>query len=130
MKRVVIIGGGVAGFCAGIYLRASGYDTLIIEKNAVAGGACIGWERRGCYIDGCIHWMAGVSPKSSLYHIWRDTHAIMEDTEIFYQDELMRMDYSNGKSFTLWRDLDKLEKEVYNDSRKINFAEYLFAEVA
>ena len=112
MKRVVIIGGGVAGFCAGIYLRASGYDTLIIEKNAVAGGACIGWERSGCYIDGCIHWMAGVSPKSSLYHIWRDTHAIMEDTEIFYQDELMRMDYSNGKSFTLWRDLDKLEKEL------------------
>ena len=52
-KKVIIIGGGVAGFSAGTYLQLNGYETEIIEKNPVAGGSCICWERSGCYIDGC-----------------------------------------------------------------------------
>ena len=79
MKKVIIIGGGVAGFTSGTYLRANGYETLILEKNAIAGGACIGWERSGCYIDGCIHWFTGVKKDTHLYKkisfcIWKGVY--------------------------------------------------------
>lgn len=112
MKKVCIIGGGVAGFAAGIYLRANGYDTEIFEKNAVAGGACMGWERQGCYIDGCIHWLTGVAPKSELRKLWLETHALFPDTKIYFQDDLMRMRHSDGTEFTYWADLDKLQAEL------------------
>lgn len=111
-KKVIIIGGGVAGFTAGIYLRVNGYDVEILEKNAVAGGACIGWERQGCYIDGCIHWLAGVHPESNIHKHWRDTHAITDDTEIFYQNELVEYRLEDGKTLTLWADLEKTEQAL------------------
>ena len=38
MKKVVIIGGGIAGLSAGIYARLCGMDVEIYEKNAVPGG--------------------------------------------------------------------------------------------
>ncbi len=111
MSKVIIIGGGVAGFTAGIYLRANGYETEIIEKNLVAGGACIGWERGGCYIDGCIHWMTGVKPNTGLNELWKDVGALDEETNIFYQDDLMHMKYGD-KSVIFWKDTKKLEKEL------------------
>ena len=112
MKKVLIIGGGVSGLTTGIYLQSSGYEKEILEKNHVTGGACIGWERKGCYIDGCIHWLSGVNPKSSLNQLWRETHAIKEDTEIFYQDDLASFTFPNGKKLTIWADTGKLEKEL------------------
>ena len=66
-KKVIIIGGGVSGLTTGIYLRKSGYDVEILEKNAIPGGACVGWERKGCYIDGCIHWLVGTKPGNPYY---------------------------------------------------------------
>ena len=32
MKKVIVIGGGVSGLSAGIYLKANGYDVELIEK--------------------------------------------------------------------------------------------------
>jgi flavin-dependent dehydrogenase len=37
-KRIIIIGGGMAGLCAGCYLRMNGYDTVIYEMNSSPGG--------------------------------------------------------------------------------------------
>ncbi|MBQ2769478.1 MAG: NAD(P)/FAD-dependent oxidoreductase [Clostridia bacterium] len=111
-KKVIIIGGGLSGFTTGIYLQANGYDTEIVEKNAVSGGACIGWERKGCYIDGCIHWMTGVNPKTAEYGLWRDIHALKEDTEIFFQRDFAHFDCGEGKSLTIWGDLEELQAEL------------------
>ncbi len=112
MKKVLIIGGGVSGLSTGIYLQANGYETEILEKNHVSGGACIGWERKGCYIDGCIHWLSGVNPKSSLHRLWRETGALTDDTKIFYQDDLAHFIFLDGKKFTYWADVDKLQKAL------------------
>ena len=54
MKKVVIIGGGIAGMTAGILLQNAGFATEIYEKNAVPGGQCTGWKREGYFIDNCI----------------------------------------------------------------------------
>ena len=112
MKKAIIIGGGMAGYAAGIYLQANGYQTLILEKNAVAGGACIGWERQGCYIDGCIHWFTGTNPKSQMYKMWRDLHALRDDVPVAYQDDLVKVRHSDGTEFIFYADPDKMEKEL------------------
>ena len=49
MKKVVIIGGGIAGMTAGVLLQKAGFATEIYEKNALPGGQCTGWKRRLFY---------------------------------------------------------------------------------
>ena len=111
-KKVIIIGGGVSGIATAIYLKLNGYDTLILEKNAILGGACIGWERKDCYIDGCTHWLVGVNPTTATYKLWEDVGALSPEVDIFYQDDFYTLDFADGKSFTVWADLDKLQKEL------------------
>ena len=38
MRKVVIVGGGIAGMTAGVLLQKVGFDTEIYEKNALPGG--------------------------------------------------------------------------------------------
>ena len=101
-KRVIIIGGGVSGLTTGIYLRLNGYKTLILEKNATLGGACIGWEREGCYIDGCVHWLVGTDPTSSTYRLWETTGLLTKSVEIFNQEDFYTLDFGEDKTFTIW----------------------------
>lgn len=112
MKKVIVIGGGVAGLSTGIYLQMNGYQTEIIEKNSIVGGACVGWERKGFYIDGCIHWLTGVNPKDPLYKLWRETNALTNDTEVFYQNELTKYVYDGKELFTIYADPRKLEQSL------------------
>lgn len=122
-KKVIIIGGGVSGLSTAIYLRLNGYQTLVLEKNADIGGACTGWERKGCYIDGCMHWLVGVDPKSTTYKLWETVGALSPDVKIYNQEDFYTLDFGEGKSFTVWADLDKLQKELISfapeDERQI-----------
>lgn len=111
MKKIVIIGGGIAGLSAGIYAQKAGYQSEIYEKNTVAGGQCTGWDRKGCHIDNCIHWLTGTKNRTALYQLWQDVGVLNENirliqTDRFYTSEL------DGKSASLWKDLDKTEKEL------------------
>ena len=55
MKKVIIIGAGIAGLTAGVHLQKAGYETEVYEKNPLPGGMCTGWMREGYFIDNCIH---------------------------------------------------------------------------
>ena len=35
MKKVIIIGGGIAGLSAGVYARRSGFDVTILEQHTI-----------------------------------------------------------------------------------------------
>lgn len=124
MKKIIIVGGGIAGLSAGIYLRANGYAVDLLEKNPTIGGACIGWERKGFYIDGCIHWLSGVNKKSPMYQLWKETNALSNDTPIIYQNDLIKYKFKDGKEIYLWADIDKCKKALYDfapeDKRQIN----------
>lgn len=78
MKRVVIIGGGMAGLSAGITAQKLGYDTEIIEKTNTAGGNLCGWDRGGFHIDNCLHWLTGTNEKSELNSLWREYGALKD----------------------------------------------------
>ena len=47
MKKVIIIGGGIAGLSAGVYARRSGFDVTILEQHTIPGGNSTSWKRDG-----------------------------------------------------------------------------------
>lgn len=123
MKKVVIVGGGIAGLTAGIYLQEAGFDTEIYEQNAIAGGQCTGWKRDGYLIDNCIHWLTGTKDGSALNKLWHKIGALedgvkLHEKESFYTSEL------DGTKLTFWRDLERTRKEMLSlspeDSAEIN----------
>jgi len=58
-KRIVIVGGGVAGLSTCCYARMNGYEAEIHESHTIPGGLCTTWKR-GCYqFDGSLEWLVG-----------------------------------------------------------------------
>jgi len=39
-KHVIVIGAGIAGLCAAIYAKRSGFDVTLIEQHSISGGMC------------------------------------------------------------------------------------------
>lgn len=81
-KKVNIIGAGLAGISAGIYLQQAGIQTEIYELAPWAGGVCTTWERKGYRFDGCIHWMVGTKKGDGFYELYREVDALAENTVI------------------------------------------------
>jgi phytoene dehydrogenase-like protein len=110
MKRVVIIGGGVAGLSAGITAQKLGYDTEIIEKTNTAGGNLCGWDRGGFHIDNCIHWLTGTNPASNIYRMW-DKLGVFENTEIIGGESLYTCSLG-GQSISIKRNLRDFQADL------------------
>lgn len=111
MAKVLIIGGGVSGLSAGIFSRLAGYETVIIEKHRVAGGNLTGWDRSGCHIDNCIHWLTGTNEHSVHYKTWEQLGALGDGIEIIQGESLYTCEL-DGQTLTLWRDLDRFERDL------------------
>ena len=110
-KKIVIVGGGIAGLAAGIYGRLDDYEVDIYEKNPVAGGQCMGWNRKGCHIDNCIHWLTGTKKGTSLRKVWETVGALEENTKFADCDSFYTSITGNAQ-VTLWKDLDRTEEEL------------------
>lgn len=108
-KRVLIIGGGVAGLSAGIYSAMNGFDTEILEMHTVAGGQCTAWERKNYRFDYCLHWLVGTS-KGPFYEIWQETNVINDQTEIIDHDIHSRIINNEGNEFIIYSNIDRWEK--------------------
>lgn len=110
-KSVAIVGGGIAGLCAGIYAQMNGYRSHVYEMHDLPGGLMTAWERKGYTIDYCIHWLVGSSPTSSMHKLWREVGLLRDtrtvDLEVWYQFE-----DAVGNVVTFWRDVDKLEAHL------------------
>lgn len=110
MKKVVIIGGGVAGLSAGIYALQRGYQAEIFEKNAMMGGECTGWNRQGYHIDNCIHWLTGTQEQDDLYSIWNNVGVLNDRIGLYREDYLYKLTM-DGKTLHFWRDIQKAREE-------------------
>jgi len=110
VKKVIIIGGGIAGLSAGIYAQKAGFQSVIYEKHTIFGGECTGWDRKGFHIDGCIDWLTGTKPGTDLYDLWVEVGAL-ENVEIYQPDSFATYEYE-GKKVNLWRDLDEFKAEL------------------
>lgn len=110
-KKIVIIGGGIAGLSAGIHAQQYGFESVIYEKHSIVGGQCTGWDRHGYHIDGCIYWLTGTKEGSDLYDLWKNVGALGEHIEIIQLDNFGTYEV-DGVSITLWKDLDRLQSEL------------------
>lgn len=109
-KKVIIIGGGMAGLSAGCYLQMNGYDTTIYEMNSTPGGVCTSWKRGDYTVDLCIHWLVGSGPGSSFYNRWNEL-IDLDEIRFMNSDEFFRVEDVSGNFVSVFTNLDRLEKE-------------------
>ena len=97
MKKVIIIGGGVAGMSAGIYLSRAGIPCEIYEKNTCMGGNLTAWERSGCTVDNCIHWLTGPREGNEANRIWKEVGVLGEKIQVQRRDALYESEYEGER---------------------------------
>ncbi|MCM1515734.1 MAG: NAD(P)/FAD-dependent oxidoreductase [Paraprevotella sp.] len=104
--KLVIVGAGIAGLSAAVYARKSGFQTLVLEKNAVPGGLSTSWKRKGYTIEGGLHWLTGSSRKLPHHKIWKEIGALQDNNPVYLKDPLYTY-MGNGRKPALFRDLDR-----------------------
>jgi phytoene dehydrogenase-like protein len=133
-KKIVIIGGGIAGLSAGIYAKLNGFDAEIIEMHSITGGQCTAWDRIGYRFDYCLHWLVGTR-KGPFNDIWRETNVLTDDVEIIDHEVHTKIFADDGREFIIYTDLNRWEeylckfapedtkkiKMMCNDMRKSSF---------
>jgi len=112
-KKVIIIGGGVAGLSAGIYAALNGFNTEILEMHSVAGGQCTAWKRKEYRFDYCLHWLVGTS-QGAFNDIWKETNVLNEQTEIIDHEIHSRIFDKDRNEFTIYSNIDKWEQYLIN----------------
>lgn len=105
-KKVIIIGGGIAGLSAGCYARMNGYDAEIFEMHDTPGGQCTAWMRKGYRFDYCINWLLG-SSHGVFHDIWRETGSITDDVRLINHELYCRVSMPGGEEFLVYSDIDR-----------------------
>lgn len=108
MKRIVIIGGGVAGLAVGVLLQKRGYATTICEKEHEIGGLCTSWRRGDYTFNGCLHWILGVRDGISFYHFWKELFDI-DKVPFHFHRERVAIEDNEGRTFHLLNDIDEFQ---------------------
>lgn len=116
MRKILIVGGGVAGLSAGIYSLKNGFQAVICEQNSQAGGNLTGWKRNGYTIDNCVHWLTGTNENSSLYKIWEDLGALGDNIKTYQQDELYTVVH-DGEILGMHKNTDILKERMLKFSK-------------
>ena len=108
-KRVVVIGGGIAGLAAGVYAQKCGFDVTILESHSIAGGNCTSWKRKGYLFEGGMHWLTGTRKEEPLYKVWKHIGGLNDDVKVHYPEPFSEY-YHKGTPIPIYRDVDLTEK--------------------
>jgi len=108
-KKIIIIGGGIAGLSAGIYAKLNGFDTEIIEMHSITGGQCTAWDRKGYRFDYCLHWLVGTR-KGPFNDIWKETNVLNDNVEIIDHEVHTKIFADDGREFIFYTDLNKWQE--------------------
>ncbi|MBY0563229.1 MAG: NAD(P)/FAD-dependent oxidoreductase [Hyphomonadaceae bacterium] len=109
-RKVVIVGGGIAGLCAGVYAQRCGYQAQILEQHSIPGGLATSWTRGDYTFETCLHWFLGSSPEGVLGVQWREVFDV--DKLAFIQaEEYQRIETEDGRSLIIYADVDRMEAE-------------------
>ncbi len=109
MKKVNIIGAGIAGLSAGCYLQMNGYQTQIFEMHDKPGGLVASWDRKGYNIQGSFQGLAGSSAANPFYAVWNDLFDI-SSMSFLDHDTKGVFEFEDGNRFYLYSNLDRLEE--------------------
>lgn len=115
MKKVIIVGGGIAGLSAGVYALQSGFDVTILEMHTLPGGNSTSWKRNGYFFEGGLHWLTGSGKDQPLYKEWCNLGALADDIPVHNRDPFCTFNYK-GQKICLYRDVNQLEKHFLSVS--------------
>ena len=107
-QTAIIIGAGISGLTAAVYLQRSGIQTLVVEKTAGPGGVSTSWKRKGYTFEGGVHWLIGAKKEIPLHRIWVETGALQENNPVRFKDPIYTLLDGKGP-MPLFRDLHGLE---------------------
>jgi len=108
MSEAIVIGAGISGLTAAVYLQRSGIQTLILEKAAGPGGVSTSWKRKGYTFEGGVHWLIGAKKEIPLHQIWVESGALKDNNPVFFKDPIYTLVDDKG-TMPLFRDLHGLE---------------------
>jgi phytoene dehydrogenase-like protein len=109
-RKVLVVGGGIAGLCTGVYLRRLGFDTEILEMHAISGGLATAWTKDGFTFENCIHWLVGSKDGGQLNAGWKEVFDIGRLE--FFDDAVFQVLERGADRITIYRDPDRLEAEL------------------
>ncbi len=110
MSKIAIIGAGLSGLTAAIYLKEQGHDVCIYEKNDFVGGRLISKEGNDAYFENYIRGLAGSSKNDKMYEVWEHIGAI-KDTK-FIRLKRFHSVKSGNEELVFWRDTQRSKKEM------------------
>jgi phytoene dehydrogenase-like protein len=108
--KVVVIGGGIAGLCAGVYARRCGYEVELLEMHDRPGGLATSWRRDGYTFETCLHWLLGSNPERRMHAHWREVFDI-DRLNFVEPAEYVRFEDERGGCLVVYSDPDRLEAE-------------------
>lgn len=108
MKKAIIIGAGLGGLSTALRLSGKGYEVTILEKHSTPGGRLNIIESEDFRFDMGPSFMSMTYELEELFNsIGEDIPVEMEELDPLYQVFFEGKD----KPRTIWKSLDKLEKE-------------------
>lgn len=110
-RKVVIIGGGIAGLCAGVYAQKCGYQVVVLELHDIAGGLATSWRRHGYTFETCLHWFVGSKPGGDLHAQWEEVFDI-DKLKFIDPAEFVRIETEDGQALRIPTNVDELEAEL------------------
>lgn len=110
-KKIVIVGGGIAGLCAAVYGLKCGYDVEVLEQGDTAGGLAMSWRRGAYTFETCLHWLLGSRPGGEFHSLWQEIFDI-EELKFIDPEEMVRIVGVDGDTLTIYTDPSRLEAEL------------------
>lgn len=110
-SKMIIIGGGIAGLCVGVYAQKCGYHAEVLEMNETAGGLATSWRRGGYTFETCLHWLLGSNASSPMYLQWQEVFDIGKLTFV-NPEEYIRLESERDETLIVYTNVDRMEKEL------------------
>ncbi len=109
---IVVAGGGHNSLVSAAYLARAGLRVLVLEARPVIGGNTVTEELTlpGFWHDSCssAHTLIQSSPTLRLNELGLDRYGL----EYFFPDPVVTMPFDDGRSLTMWRDIDRTAAEI------------------
>ena len=116
-RKIVIIGGGVAGLCAAVYGRKCGYDVEVLEQHDNAGGLATSWRRGEYTFETCLHWLLGANPERGMHALWREVFEI-DRLRFVHPEVYARVETEHGEFLDVYANVERWKRSSCTRRRK------------